>query len=151
VKKLLVITICVLIATAGVIVDGGNLAGKEADQTANRTAEAVEIIYGSNATFVTPGEDKLLEQYEDSNLSFAKLERHGRLIYWHHRIIDGAIVELDRKVYMFDAEPGELIESEVPNWREDLPEHMTPVITKEQAEDIGGEKPVTLHLADSKY
>jgi len=30
-KKLLAIAICVLIATAGVIVDGGNLAGKEAD------------------------------------------------------------------------------------------------------------------------
>jgi len=91
VKKLLVITICVLIAGVGVIADGHSLAGKEADQTANRTAEAVEIICGSNATFVTPGEDKLLEQYEDSNLSFSKLERHGRIIYWHHRIIDGAI------------------------------------------------------------
>jgi len=109
------------------------------------------MIYGSNATFVTPGEDKLLSKCEDGNLSFAKLERHGRVIYWHHRIIDGAIVELDRKVYMFDAETGELIESNVLNWREDSLEHMTPVITKEQAEGIAGEESITLHLADSKY
>jgi len=148
-KKLILIAISVLIAGVGVTAGGGSLTGGEADQTIyNRTMEASRIVYGNNATFVTPGEDKLLGKCEDGNLSFAKLERHGRVIYWHHRIIDGAIVELDRKVDIFDAETEELIESSVLNWRDDLPDHLPPIITKEEAEGIAGGSSATLYFID---
>ena len=87
-EKLILIAIGALIAGVGVIAGGGSPTGGEADQTVyNRTMEASRIVYGNNATFVTPGEDELLSKCEDGNLSFAKLERHGRVIYWHHRII----------------------------------------------------------------
>jgi len=148
-KKLVLIAISVLLI--GVMAGGSSLVATGANQTVNQTAlramEASEMIYGSNAAFVTPSEDKLLGQYENSSLSFAKFERHGRVIYWHHRIIDGAIVELDRKLYMFDATTKELIESNT-HWRDDLPTELPPIITKEEAEGIAGGGSATLYFID---
>lgn len=102
---------------------------------------------GANVTWVTPSEDELLGQYEDSNLLFERIERHGRIIYFHHRKIDDAIVELDRKVYMFDNETRELIEKDI-HWRDDLPSHLPSIISKEEAETIGGGCCATLLYID---
>jgi len=100
-------------------------------------SKSVSFAVSANVTWVTPSEDELLGQYEDSDLLFKRIERHGRIIYWHHRKIDNATVELDRKLYMFDATTKELIEKDA-HWRDDLPDHLPPIISEEEAMDIGG-------------
>ena len=59
-------------------------------------------------------------------------------------------MELDRKVDIFDAETGELIESSVLNWRDDLPDKLPPIIDKEDAEEIAGGSSATLYFIDPK-
>jgi len=154
-KKLMLIAISVLLI--GVVVGDSSLVATGANQTVNQTAinqtaqramEASRIVYCSAETFVTANEDELLGKCENSSLTFAKLERHGRVVYWHHRIIDGAIVELDRKVHIFDAETEELIESSILNWRDDLPDEPLSIISREEAEDIAGGGSATLYFID---
>jgi len=91
----------------------------------------------SNETWVTPSEDELLGQYENSDLLFKKTVREEWIAYSHWRKIDNVTVELDRRVYIFDRETEELIEKEI-HWRDDLPDHLPPIISEEEAMDIGG-------------
>lgn len=86
-------------------------------------------------TWVIASEDELLGKYEKSDRIFERTERHGRIIYNHQRMIDEAIVEKDRRVYVFDNTTKELI-YEVIQWRDDLPEHLPPIISKEEAESM---------------
>ena len=84
-------------------------------------------------------EDDLLKKMETSDKEFRKSELGNLISYKHSRMIDEAIVEKDSIRYVFDKNTKELIEKDV-RWRDDLPEHLPPIISKEQAESmVGGE------------
>jgi hypothetical protein len=94
----------------------------------------------STGTFVTPEDDVLLGRYETGNMKFEKLEIGDRIVYWHQRTIDGAIVEGDFVSLQFDKITKELIKKEV-HWRDDLPEHLGVTISEEQAVSmVNGQK-----------
>ena len=89
----------------------------------------------TNVSWVIASEDPLLGEYEESDLLFKRDVTDDKIIYWHLRMIDGAIVEGDRIVYQFDKDTKKLIKKIV-DWRDDLPEYLPPVISKEEAESI---------------
>ena len=113
------------------------------EQSTNRSVaieETLRKIYGDNATLVTPSEDELLGKYARSDRVFERVmfsgsEGQDRIIYRHRRMIDNVIVEGDEIVYIFDNSTKELLEKDI-HWRDDLPEHLPPVISKEEAESI---------------
>lgn len=84
---------------------------------------------------VTAGTDELLGKYEKSDKEFEKHQIGDKIVYWHQRTIDDAIVRGDYIRYAFDKSTGEFLERDI-HWREDLPEHLPPVISKEQAESM---------------
>lgn len=89
----------------------------------------------TKVSLVIASEDPLLGKYEKSDLPFKRTEIGNMIVYGHHRKIDDAIVEGDRINYQFDKDTKELIKKIV-NWRDDLPEHLPLVISKEDAESI---------------
>lgn len=89
----------------------------------------------TKVSWVIASEDPLLGKYEKSDRLFKKEERRSKIIYWHQRTIDDAIVEGDYRNYQFDKNTEELIKKII-RWRDDLPEHLPPVISKEEAESI---------------
>ena len=90
--------------------------------------------------FVTPENDKLLGRYETGNMKFEKLEIGDRIVYWHQRMIDGAIVEGDFVSLQFDKATKKFLRKEV-HWRDDLPEHLDVTISKARAESmVNGQK-----------
>jgi uncharacterized membrane protein YkoI len=99
-------------------------------ETSNEQSET-----GVNFTMVTPSEDELLGKYEKSDRQFKRTELGNRIVYGHHRRIDDVIVEGDRINYQFDKSTKEL-KKRIIHWRDDLPEHLPPVISKEEAESI---------------
>jgi hypothetical protein len=99
--------------------------------------KSVNFTVSANVTWVTPSEDELLGQYENSDLLFKKTVREEWIAYSRWRKIDNVTVELDRRVYIFDRETEELIEKGI-HWRDDLPDHLPPIISEEEAMDIGG-------------
>ena len=83
-------------------------------------------------------EDEFLSKCQQNNITFfERSESEKHIVYWYRREIDNALVELDHIVYMFDKETGELIEKDA-HWRDDLPDHLPPIISEEEAMDIGG-------------
>ncbi|NMG82664.1 MAG: hypothetical protein GIS02_00455 [Methanosarcinales archaeon] len=106
--------------------------------------ETLREDHDDGATPVTPSVnwdewDEVLRKYEKSDLPFNRDESDDTVIYWHQREIDGAIVEFDYINYQFDKDTKEL-KKKIIHWRDDLPEHLPPIITKEEAESIvGGE------------
>ncbi|MBA7519893.1 hypothetical protein ES705_11981 [subsurface metagenome] len=84
---------------------------------------------------VIASEDELLGKYEKSDLPFTKYLFDDTIVYWHQRMVDDAIVEKDYIRYEFDKNTEELIEKEF-EWRSDIPEHLPPIITKEEAESM---------------
>ena len=137
---LVVIAISALIVGIGIAASDGDPFGKrgvsDKQSETNRSVEIGETlreIYGDNATLVTPSKDELLGKYEKSDRLFKRIERHGRIIYRRQRTIDDAIVEKDRRVYIFDRSTKELIEKDI-HWRDNLPEHLPQIITREEAE-----------------
>ena len=94
-------------------------------------------------SWVIASEDELLEKYEKSDSVFKRTEKGNWITYRHPphppRMIDGAIVEKDRRVYIFDRSTKELLEKNI-HWRDDLPEHLPPIITREEAESMVGGK-----------
>ena len=112
----------------------------EDEPSANRSVvinETLRRIYGDNATLVIASEDELLGKHEVSGRLFEKVERRNKIIYWHQRMIDGAKVEGDRRNYQFNRTTKELIRKDV-HWCDDLPEHLPPIIPKEEAESMVG-------------
>jgi hypothetical protein len=109
-------------------------------------SKSVSFAVSANVTWVTPSEDELLGQYENSDLLFKKTVREEWIVYSHWRKIDNVTVELDRRVYIFDRETEELIEKEI-HWRDDLPDHLPPIISEEEAIDIVGANNTTMYLA----
>jgi hypothetical protein len=79
--------------------------------------------------------DELLAQYETGDKEFVKKEIADAIVFHHQRMIDEAIVEGDQIIYLFDKETKELRDKAV-RWRDDLPEHVTYNITKENAEKM---------------
>ena len=98
----------------------------------------------TNVSWVIASEDELLGKYEKSDRLFKRVERRNKIIYWHLRMIDDAIVEGDYRNYQFDKDAKEL-KKKIIHWRDDLPEHLPPVISKEQAESIAGGGSATLY------
>ncbi len=82
---------------------------------------------------VTASKDALLAKYEKSDMVFEKLQIEKIVSYFHQRRIGEAIVEKDFIRYQFNTETGELIEQKK-QWRSGLPEQLTEVISREQAE-----------------
>jgi len=80
-------------------------------------------------------EDDLLQKLETSDKGFEKYEGGDSIGYWHQRMIDEAIVEFDYIRYEFDRNTKELIGKDV-YWRDDLPEHLPPIISREEAESM---------------
>jgi len=80
-------------------------------------------------------EDDLLQKLETSDIEFEKREGTDNIIYWHLRMIDEASVEFDYIRYVFDENTKKLIEKDV-HWRDDLPEHLPPIISREEAESM---------------
>ncbi|MEA3281422.1 MAG: hypothetical protein U9Q68_02520 [Euryarchaeota archaeon] len=133
-----------LIVGVVLFTNGGYLLEKpEVSDEQPETNGSVSI--GDNATVVTPSEDELLGKYEKSDKLFERTERHGRIIYWHNRMIEDAFVEKDQIVYIFNMDGKKLIEKRI-HWRDDLPEHLPRIITKEQAESIAGGGSATLYF-----
>lgn len=77
--------------------------------------------------------DGLILKYEPGQREFKRYEIGDKIIYFHQRMIDDAIVEKDFINYQFHRDTKELTDKKM-HWRKDLPEHVAPVITKEQAE-----------------
>lgn len=94
---------------------------------------------------VYAGIDELLSQYETGDREFERFEIGRMIVYWHQRVIDGAIVEKDQIVYQFDSSSEELLARKV-RWREDVPEHLTINILQEEAETIAGGEPLRSDL-----
>ena len=84
---------------------------------------------------VTPAQDALLARHERSEREFLKLEIGDIISYFHLRRIGDAIVELDFIRYQFDRDTHELFDRTV-RWREDLPNTVDPLVTREQAESM---------------
>jgi hypothetical protein len=86
---------------------------------------------------VRPRQDPLLFSVDKSDRVYTRLEsvQLKTVSFFHQRKIGKAIVEKDFIRYRFNTETGELVEK-TKKWRADLPDEMTPSITKEQAESI---------------
>jgi len=78
----------------------------------------------------------LLEGIDPNPTEFKELVIGNKIVYWHQRIMDEAIVELDYIVYQFDKKTQELKDVKG-HWREDLPPFFPELnVTKEQAESM---------------
>jgi hypothetical protein len=86
-------------------------------------------------TAMAANSDDLLWKYETGDKEFKRFEIGDRIVYFHQRMIDGAIVEKDFINYQFDENTGGLLDKKV-HWRTDLPEHINIKITKQQAESM---------------
>lgn len=82
-------------------------------------------------------EAEFLGKCEQSNIMFEKSESGDYVSYCYNRKIDGAVVELDHIVYIFNKETGEFFDKDV-HWRDDLPDKLPPIISAEEAMAIGG-------------
>jgi len=83
----------------------------------------------------TANSDELLGKYEKSSREFIKTQIGDKIVYFHQRMINEAIVEKDFIVYQFDKYTKELIEKIV-HWRSGLPEYVFLRVSKEEAEFI---------------
>jgi len=97
--------------------------------------EANTKVQEKNESWVIPSEDELLGKYEKSDLPFKRAEIGNMIVYGYQRKIDNATVEGDYINYQFDKDTKEL-KKKIIHWRDDLPEHLPPVIPEEEAESI---------------
>ncbi|NMG82663.1 MAG: hypothetical protein GIS02_00450, partial [Methanosarcinales archaeon] len=143
---LAVVAIGLLVVGIVVFTSGGDLLEKpevsDQEQAANESVVDDETLRENHddsaipvAQMVTPNEDELLGRYEKSDRSFERAEIGDMIVYGHQRKIDDAIVAGDRIVYQFDKDTKEL-KKKIIHWRDDLPEHLPPVIPKEHAESL---------------
>ena len=118
---LAVIAISALIVGIVVVVISNDLLRKEANTK----------VQEKNESWVIPSEDELLGKYEKSDRPFKKSVSNRTITYVHQREIDGVEVTSDRIIYVFDKNTKELTKKDV-QWRDDLPEHLPPVIPKDR-------------------
>lgn len=84
---------------------------------------------------ISPAKMTCLENWRTSDKEFKKYETAYSIVYDHQRMIDEAVVEGDYTAYRFDRTTEELIEKGV-HWRDDLPEYLPPIISREEAESM---------------
>jgi len=84
---------------------------------------------------VIASQDALLSRYDQSHRVYEWVQIDNFISYFHQRKIGEATVEKDFIRYIFDVNTGQLIE-QTTQWREDLPEHVSPLITKAQVESL---------------
>ncbi|MBW2172758.1 MAG: hypothetical protein JRF69_12450, partial [Deltaproteobacteria bacterium] len=93
---------------------------------------------------VSASSDNLLSKYEKSDRKFKRSEIGDKIVYFHQRTINGAMVENDFVIYQFDRNTEELLDERV-QWRSDLPEdgdrlwakeEAPPLIAKQNAESV---------------
>jgi len=88
--------------------------------------------------WVVANEAEFLAKCAHCNLSFEKYDFGGdTVVYYHQRMIGEAIVEFDSINYQFDKDTGKF-KKKLAHWRDDLPETLPPIISKEEAMAIGG-------------
>jgi hypothetical protein len=96
---------------------------------------AITMLTVGIAISTANADDDLLAKYETGDKEFERVEIGDMIVCFHQRMIDGAIVEKDFMVYQFDKNTKELLNRRI-HWRSDLPEHVTPEITREEAESM---------------
>ncbi|KQC05571.1 MAG: hypothetical protein APR53_07285 [Methanoculleus sp. SDB] len=79
--------------------------------------------------------DNLIEGYQTDNREFRCIVIGDRILYWHQRVIDGAVVEGDYILFTFDKNTRELLSREE-RWQSDVPDHVIPALSREQAESM---------------
>ena len=89
--------------------------------------------------WVVVNEDEFLEKCEQSDITFEKryVEWAGVVSYYYSRMIGDARVMGDFVEYRFDNQTGAFISKRL-HWRDDLPDALPEVISKEEAMAIGG-------------
>ena len=95
----------------------------------------IGVIFIFSLMCQTPGiaqDDDFLHKYETGDLEFVRVEVGAKIVYYHQRMIDEAIVEKDFIVYQFDKATGDLLDKKV-HWRPNLPEHVTVNFNRAQA------------------
>ncbi len=132
-----VITACLAIF---MIIPGTWTSGYSEDNGIEKEAKlpsAVELMAAQKVTRVRPSEDALIRRIDSSPREYIRLRNDIIKVvsYFHQRKIDEAVVENNYIRYMFNSETEELIE-ETRKWRNDLPEHLPPVISQEDAENM---------------
>ena len=124
-------------------VSSSDLIGKH--EVSNKQSET-----GRYEVTVTPSEDELLGKYEKSDRPFKKSVSNRTITYVHYRGIDGVPVDRDHRIYVFDKNTKALIRKAIYS-RDALPEHLPPVIPKEQAESIAGGGSATLRFVSPQF
>ncbi|CAD6493619.1 MAG: hypothetical protein DIAAKJNI_00525 [Candidatus Argoarchaeum ethanivorans] len=154
---LIAITISALIVGIAIFTSGDDLLEKpevsDQEQAANESDVIDETLrenHDGNVTVVIASEDKLLGQYEKSDRHFKKSVFNRTITYVHYRSIDDVPVDRDHRIYVFDKNTKALIRKAIYS-RDDLPEHLPPVISKEQAESIAGGGSATLRFVSPQF
>jgi hypothetical protein len=77
----------------------------------------------------------LLGKHESSHRLFKKAEIGDKVVYFHQRTINGALIEGDYILYQFDRDSKELLKKEV-QWRSDLPENLPPAVRSSETQGL---------------
>jgi hypothetical protein len=119
----------------GVIASSETLMGDEQVEGLDNAMMITEYTKGqqTNGGVDNATVDSLLGKYETGDRVFKRYEIGSKIVYFHQRMIGHAIVEGDFIRYQFDRDTEELLDKEV-HWRDDLPEDLPAVISKEEAE-----------------
>ncbi|MBA7504705.1 hypothetical protein ES706_03359 [subsurface metagenome] len=88
--------------------------------------------------WVVANEAEFLAKCEHCDIAFERYDfGSGTIVYYHGRMIGEARVELDGINYQFNKDTGNF-ENKIVHWRDDLPDKLPPIISKEEAMAIGG-------------
>ncbi|MFC1683648.1 hypothetical protein ACFL0G_05540 [Candidatus Zixiibacteriota bacterium] len=92
----------------------------------------ISLVHGET---VMASQAELLSRYDQSDRMYEWVQIDSFISYFHQRRIGEATVEKDFIRYIFDVNTGELIE-QTTQWREGLPEQVSPVIARAQVESM---------------
>jgi|GEM_PF-1503955 len=106
------------------------------DNTGRVTALSVSTLLLLFCALEVLGSEDILGSYETGDREFREYESGDRLVYYHLRMLDEAIVEKDYIVYQFDKDTQDLVDIRT-RWRDDLPEHLpTGLLSRQEAEAL---------------
>jgi hypothetical protein len=97
--------------------------------------------------WIVANETEFLVKCEHYNISFERYVVNDTIIYLYQRMIGEAIAEKDIINYQFDKDTG-IFKKKLVHWRNDLPDKLPPIISKEQAMAIGGGTKARLFYID---
>jgi hypothetical protein len=116
------------------------------DHTAKVTALSLLVMLLVFSAPEAAGGVDILSRYETGDRTFEEYESGNLLVYYHLRMLDGAIVEKDYIVYQFDKETEDLVAVRS-HWRDDIPDHLPPgLLSRQEAEELAGGDPVLSRL-----